>query len=369
MIKEGKFGPHEAICLTTIAISAKAFFTSPSIIANILGTTGWLMTLISAGTAMLGFSFIYLLLKRFPDKDIVEIFEISLGRILGFMFAGALALSMIFVAATRMREFTEVLKVYVLPLSPPSFILGIFVIGAAIMCLLGLETIARFAKLSAYALLLSFILVLALGWKNYDIHRIFPILGYGAWPLVHHGLIRSSAYGEVVILSVIAGSLQGTKYIKRVGFISLVLSGLIISASILAFTLTFPYYTAKEVTSPMYQMTTLIDYGRFFQRIDPVFLFVWNISTFISVIIVFYAFLSIYCKMFRIQDMRPAVIPSTIILFALSMIPRDMASIVFRNVQGLRSYGWVIFYILPLITLIIAKIRKKGQRKEGEQNA
>lgn len=363
MIKEGKFGLQEAVSLITITISSKVFFTSPSLIADFLGTSGWYMTLISASTAAVGFTFIYFLLKRFPGKNIVEIFNIALGRYAGFVFSGFLALLMMDSAASETREFAEVLKVYTLPLSPVHYILLIFIAGVTVLCYLGLESIARLARLFAYILLAGLIMVIVLSWENFSFHRIHPIFGYGIAPTVYHGAMRSSVYREVIILAVIAGSLQGTKYIKKAGYISLMLSGIIISASLLAFTLTFPYYTASEITSPMYQMTTLISYGRFIQRVDPVFLLVWIISAFISVIAIFYTFLSIYCKMFRMQDIRPVLLPSAIILFTVSMIPKDITTVAFGIVQQLRSYGWVIAFVFPLITLITAKIRKKGAKQ------
>jgi len=51
MIKDGKFGVHETIALLTITISAKVFFSSPSIVAAKVGTAGWYMTTISGFVA------------------------------------------------------------------------------------------------------------------------------------------------------------------------------------------------------------------------------------------------------------------------------------------------------------------------------
>ena len=359
MIKEGKFGPMEAICLMTIAISGKVFFTSPARVVSIVGTAGWMMSIISASTTILFFIFAYLLAKRFSDKDLVEIFEETLGKPLGFIFSISICIATMYIASIRIREFSEVLKTYTLPKSPPSFIVGIFIIGILVLSHLGLESIARLAKLLSYSLAMGLILVLALSYKNYEVYRLFPILGYGVKPIVKNGILRSSAYFEIVFILFFAKSLQGTKYIKKVGFTSLILSGIIITTCLLAFSLTFPYYTALEVTSPMYQLTTLIDYGRFLQRVDPVFLFIWTFSTFISVALLFYVILSIYCKVFRIPDMRPCLIPTGVILFTLCMLPEDIATL-FKMIQLQRNYSWLIFYAPILLTFFVALIRKKG---------
>lgn len=360
MIKEGKFGTQEAVSLVVITIVNKLFYTSPSLLAKVVGTTGWYLTLISAGTAMVGFTFIYLLLKRFPGQNLPEIFESVFWAPIGFILSALLAIFLLVSTAIGVREFTDVLKIYTLPLSPPSFILGILVSGILVLNLLGLESMARFARLSALALLLTFFSVLLLGAQNYDSHNIHPLFGYGLGRTILQGLSGSSQYGEVILLAIFAGSLQGVNYLKKAGYISIAISGLLISTGLLAFTLTFPYYTAPEITAPMYQMATLIDFGRFLQRIDPLFLFVWIISAFISRSLLFYGFASLYCKIFRIQDTRPVIISSSIILFTLALIPQDMISLVLFYFQIIRNYGWIIFYLLPFTALIIAGLKKQG---------
>lgn len=359
MIKEGKFGVQEAVWLTTIAISTKVFFTSPATLAKIVGNTGWYMTLVSAATALIGFFFIYLLLKRFPNKDIVEIFDLSLGRVLGFIFSGVLAVYMLFVAVTRLSEFNQVAKVYAFPLSPNWYIVGICIVCVFIMSWLGLESLARFSKLLAYFMLAGFAIVLILATRNFNANNLYPILGHGLDKTIITGAVRSSAYGEVIILAIFAKTFQGVKYIKKEGIISICLSAFFILLSLLAFTLTFPYYTAQEITAPMYEMATLIDYGRFLQRVEPIFLFIWIISSLISATIVFYSFIWLFCKMFRIQDKKPVILGASVIVYAAALMQKDINTVISLNVESMRSYGSIVF-ILPLLSLIVAAIRKKG---------
>ncbi len=83
--------------------------------------------------------------------------------------------------------------------------------------------------------------------------------------------MRSSVYGEIIVLAVFAKSFQGAQYIKREGLISLGLSALILSSSLLFFSLSFPYHIGREIIAPMYEMAALIDYGQTLQRVEPVF--------------------------------------------------------------------------------------------------
>ena len=365
MIKEGKFGVQEAVCLVTITICTKIFFTSPAFLTRLVGTAVWYTTLISAATAIVAFTIVYLLLKRFPGKNLIEVFDNSMGRFFGFIFSFAFAVLFLMDAGMALREFTEVLRTYTFQYTQSSLIEGAFVITVGIAAFSGLESIARVSRLLGFILLFTYILAIAFSAQNFHLKYLFPILGYGLDKTVIHGLVRSSVYGEVVVLAVFASSLQGIKNIKKAGYISLILSGIILSLGLLSFIMVFPYFSLEELTAPMYSMTRLIKYGTFFTRIDPLFLLLWNISTFISLSVLFYAAVSIYCKIFRLQDKRPIIVPMTVVFFASTMAPRDFSSIVYGVLQQFREYSWVIFFGLPLIAFITAVLRKKKGEKSN----
>ncbi len=366
MIKEGKIGVKEATWLIVITSTSKVFYTSPSMLANIVGNTGWYLTIISCAVAIFLFVFVIKLLKMFEGKDLVEVYNVSLGHFTGFIFSLITGLFLLFLSVVYITEFHEVIRVYVFPLSPDWYVIGIFVICVFILSLKGLEAIARLSKLIIYVLLAGFVVILLMGTQNYNINNLFPILGHGFDKTLLHGIIRSSAYGEVIVLAVFAKSMHNTANIKKVGINSLLISGLIVAISIFAFTLTFPYHTAKNITSPMYEMSTLIDYGRFIQRVEPVFLFIWVISSLISGSVLFYSFVRIYCTVFKIMDKRPIIITGSIILFSSSFLHKDITTVIFGSVQITRKYGSIPVFIFPLIALIIASIREKGKRANAK---
>lgn len=365
MIKEGRIGVQEAVSLIVTTISVKVYFTSPAYVAKLLGPASWYTTLVSAATAVIGFMIVCMILKRFPGKDLIEAFEQSTGRIVGMFFSMILCIFLLLYTALIVREFAEVLKVYSLPLTPPSFVIGMLLAAAVVVCFLGLESIARTARLFGYFLLAGFLIVIILAWNNYDYHRLFPILGYGLDKTLIYGAERSSFYGEVIVLGIIAASMQGLPHIRKAGYTALIISGLIIALSLLASMMAFNYATSKEMTSRMYELARLIRIGGFLQRLDPFFLFTWCVGTMICVSFIFYCTASTYCKAFRIQDMRPVIVPSAVILFTVSMLPKDLTT-VSEYVNYMRMYGWVLFFGIPLITLITAIFRKK---KGASKNA
>lgn len=367
MIEEGKFGVQEAVSLLTITIVSKAFYTSPAMVMKVVGTAGWYMTMISALTATIAFTPVYLLLKRFPGKNIMEAYDTVLGRVGGSVFSFLFFFIILVSAAANIREFTEVLIVYVYPLSPPSYIMILLSAIIAFAAFLGLESIARVSRLFAGILLSGLALLMVLSVKNYKFYRLFPILGYGFGKTLINGLLRSSAYGDIIIIAVFACSLQGISHVRKAGYNSLVFAGIIITSIIFTFTLSFPYYTGKEATAPMYLSATLIDFGPFFKRLESMFLFIWSISHVISSSALFYISLMIYSHIFNIEDKKPLILPLSIILFALAMIPDSMNSLITIYMQTLRSYGWVIFFPPPALVLLLAVIKgRKGESKSAK---
>jgi spore germination protein (amino acid permease) len=359
MLKEGKFGVTEAVCLVTITCTVKVFFTSPTVLVRHVGTAAWYTTIISAATALIGFAFVYQLLKRFPGKNLPEIYDLSMGRAVGIVFSVLTAALFMADAGVFMREYSEVLRAYTYQETSTSSLVGALLIVTGLAAWQGLESIARLSKLAAYFLLAGYMVLLAFASREYHYDNIFPILGYGLDKSFFIGVQRCSVYAEVVVLAVVAASLQGLKNIKRAGVISIILSGLLIALGLLAQVLLFSYTAGRENSAPLYALARVIKYGEFFSRLDPIFIILWSMATMITVSVLFYTAVSLFCKTFRLLDTRPVIIPMIILLFVLAMVPRDFYTIVYGLIENARRFNWVIFFGLPLAALVTAVLRNK----------
>lgn len=359
MLKEGKFGISEAVCLITITCTVKIFFTSPAVLVKHVGTAAWYVTLISAGTALVGFMFVYLLLKRFQNKNLPEIFDMSVGRPVGVLFALLFVAMLIVNASIFLREFSDVLRAYTFKVTSTSYIIGAMVIAVAVAAWLGLESIARLAKLAAYFVLAGYIALLVFASSEYHYDNIYPILGYGLGRSVFIGMQRCSVYAEVVILAIVATSLQGINNIKRAGTISVILSGVFVAFGLLAEVLLFSYTTGQENSAPLYALARIIKYGDFFSRLDPIFIILWSMATVIAISVLFYAAVSMFCQSFKLPDKRPVIVPMVVLLYALAMAPSDFSAIVYGFIEAARKFNWAVYFGLPIIALVAAMIRNK----------
>ncbi|HAU31519.1 MAG: Spore germination protein [Desulfotomaculum sp. 46_296] len=82
MLREGKIGVFEAVCLISVAIVTKLFFTSPRQLVETVGSASWFGHIIAVCISTVGFLYIFLLMKRFPGQDLVSVFETVFGKVL-----------------------------------------------------------------------------------------------------------------------------------------------------------------------------------------------------------------------------------------------------------------------------------------------
>jgi spore germination protein KB len=366
VIEKGKFGVEEAVSLLVTSIIAKLFYDIPAIESQKVGTSMWYMMIIAVGIAFLVFTLFYHLLKKFPGKNIMEIYDIVLGQVLGFVFSLLIAIALMGTVVISARKLSDVLMVYTLQFSPLGFILLLLIAGVVIQAYLGLESLVRFSRLFFYVIIFGLVALVILSAQNYDINRIFPIFGYGLGNTISRGITSGGYFREIIVIGIFAGSFQGTNHIKKIGHISLLWSGIIFVISFLSITIFFPYAVVQELLSPMYVVASLIEYGRFFQRLEALFIFAWSICSVVSISLLFYSSLAVYCHIFRIKDKRPVVLPYAIIFFTLCMMP-DSYAVISGVLSPVTYIGvWVTIYIPLIITLIVSWIR---DMKGGKNSA
>lgn len=368
MIKEGKFGTFEAVSLMTLLIITKAFFTSIRVLIKTTGTAAWYTTLISSAGSLFLFLFVYLLIKRFPGKDLTEIFELTVGKVIGKMLSLIFTAYFIFYSGSTMREFLEMIKAYTLPYSPPSAIIFLFLLAVVVLSYLGLEAIARVAGICFIPVVATILLLLFLAYPYYSPDYLTPWMGYGIGKTVTQGLWRSSAYSDVIVLAFINKSIHGVKHFKKIGVISITISGILVSLSIICALMAFNYSQGMENVSSLYQLSRIIFFNRFFQRIESIFIFTWVISTVINITCVFYCSISIFCKAFKINNHRPLLFPMAFLTFMVALQAKSLTEVTEINILFMRQYSVIINYGIPILILFIALIfGKKGEGPQSEK--
>lgn len=359
MIKEGNIGPQGSLAIATLVLVTKVFYTNTGAVIKGAATAAWYVTLISVLVSLLLFQFVYILLKMFPGKPLSEIFEQVWGRFIGKLLSIVFIAYFIFYAGGNLREFVEMIKTYNLPYTQPSIIIITFLLPVAVISYIGLEALARISHIGFYFVLGSLFIILVLDYPLYRIDSIFPLGGNGLKQNLFIGITRNSAYNEMIILAFFINSLKGLKNFKKASVLGLIISGFTISAVILCSTIAFGYSMSTEHFSNLFELSRAIYFGRFFQRLESIFLIVWVTTSVILVSTFFYTSISIFCKSFNINNHKPLIPSFLIITFVVTLMPENLSSVLSKSTNFQRVYSSLLLYGIPIVTLIVSLMFRK----------
>jgi spore germination protein (amino acid permease) len=286
--------------------------------------------------------------------------------------AGRIAVGMIFlvylvyISALVLREFGEDMKVIALTDSPISFIIMFFLVGIIVAAYMGIEAIVRLTALIVPVIFIGFLIITIGIMPYFQFGNILPLLGDGAGAILGKGSLKLSNFSAVSIIFFITPFLRTHRCMKTVGYFTISLAGVFFTWSVYSYLLAFPYPTTIEFFIPIYQMARIFEYGRFFQRIESVFLLIWAASALLYLSGGFYFILYVFRKTFGLEHQKPVIWSFAVLLFTLSMLPPNLTSALILETRYFRNYIWIITFAIPIVLLLIAHGVRKNSKKGGK---
>lgn len=361
---EGKirFGTWEAVCLLVSMLGTKVILNYPRAAAEKAGTAGWLMALFTSLLAIAVFSVISGLYKNMNEKDIIDIGQYVGGAIVRTITGLLVAGFMFLISYTILRLFSEQMKTLAFYTSPISFVSIFFLSGMIFAGFVGIEPVVRFMAVLVPVSIGAYTIYIILLAPNYNITNVLPLLGNGLDRILINGVSDLSGYLELLFLFLIVPFIGSFGNFRKIGYTAIILSSLFLVSLTFAFLLATPYPTSLEIILPAYYLGTLIDYGRFFQRIEPLFIVTWATMGFMYLSAAFYFLVYTIKKTFRLEHVKPLVLPFAVLVFTASFFPgsqMENTRIVAGNIWDVSG---IIAFGVTIILLIAANIKKRREK-------
>lgn len=358
------FGRWEATTLLINAICTQMFLGFPRSMSEIAGTAGWILISYVSVLALFGFALISKLYKNFEGMDIFDIAEKASGNF-GRIIVGLLSIALILgIHIITLREFGEDIKVITLNISPISFIISFFIVGIIFAAFVGIEAIVRLHAIMVPTIIIGYIIIVVGVSPYIELVNLTPILGNGLNEIFLKGSVKLSIFTALIYLFIIAPFLKTHESFKTVGFTGLGISALLLISSVLTFLSVEAYPAANESFLPIYQLARLINYGRFFQRIEPVFVFIWAASALLYLGAGLFFSTYVFQRTFKLKYYKPLIFPFVIIMFSLSLLPQSLISSIEIEAKYFRTYGWIVTFGVTTFVLLIALFMKHKKKKE-----
>ncbi|HEX3012342.1 MAG TPA: endospore germination permease [Syntrophomonadaceae bacterium] len=363
-LEKGRISNFELIMLMIGFIFGSSFLVSP---AKSGGQNGWLAVIIGAFEALLIAWIFVALSNKFKDKTIIEINDVVYGRILGKLISFVFIWYLFHLAIQVSALFAYFFSTEIYMNTPPTILLIFILAVCASTVGRGIEVLARCSVVLVPLTFLITIFDFVLSIPNMDINNILPVLdiptGKFLWA-AHSAAMYPFAQTAAFIM--VFSSLNNKK--GRYGNVA-------VAILIGCFFLTLIQLRNSLVLGPMisnyifpsYIAIQAINIADVLSRLEVFVTIFFLFLGFIKVSVLLYGTVLGMGQLLNLRSYRPLIIP--IVIFVIILTPH--ASSNFIESLEFTEKGYPIYALpweagIPLITLIVAKLRKLP-RTEGEK--
>ncbi len=360
-----KIGKIEAIAILIVITINQIITNLPNIIIINTGSSAWINVIYITIVAVLFCILICKLFKPFPTSDIIDISEFLGGKFLKNIIGIAYALFFIFITGITLRYLTNSLKLIYFQQAPIIFLLLLFLIPSVISSKLGSAAVCRVNLIFTPIFIFSIFLVVISTSKNFSTEGLVPILGYGFKETFLIGLNNIFAFSGLSYLYFLIPKLKNPDKFKKIALSSTIISAIYLFLTIISLLMLFPFITFSEELLSIYLLSRIIEFGRFFQRVDALFIFIWILSFLSFLSFTFNIIADIFKKLFKLKAHKELIYSISSLIFGVSLITTNIANIKFiQNIVFKCLVISLVFIIVPII-LILANLKLK-RRKYNE---
>ena len=371
MESSNKIGFAEALSILLIVVFAHLILLLPKIVIENQGTGSIINIIYVTLLALLAVYVLNVMYKKFKGMDILDVSGFLFGNkfkfIVGLIYIG----HAIFIASLLLRNTAENLKTTYFQNTPTPYIAFFMLVGVAFLNRFSLKTIIKCNLIIVPLIAVSFIVLFVLSSENFVLERVFPILGYGVETTFLKGSANIFCFGNLFFLLLIMPYLKDTNQFKRLSYISVILSGFFVFITILGILLIFPLNVASTSNIPLYMQTRTLTFGKLLQRLDALFILIWdlNILSYLSIVVGFAV--SIFKKIANLQTGKTVSYSFVLILMGATLIYRNIIETRLLDSNWYKYLTIGLVFGLGFSILLLANIKKAMKDKKhinkGEQ--
>ena len=371
MESNNKIGFMEALSVLLIVMFAHLILLLPKIIIEDQGTGSVLNIIYVTFLALFAVFILNLLYKKFKGMDILDISNFLLGNKFKFIVGLIYIVHAIFVSSLLLRNTAENLKTTYFQNTPTPYIAFFMLVGVAYLNKFNLKTIIKCNLIIVPLIAISFIVLFVLSSDNFVFERVFPVLGYGAQNIFLTGAGNIFCFGNIFFLLLLMPYLKDYDQFKKISYTAILLSSFFILITILGILLIFPLNVASTSNIPLYMQTRTLTFGKLLQRLDALFILIWdlNILSYLSIVIGFVV--SIFKKITNIQTGKTISYSFVAILLGSSLMYRNIIETRLLDSQWYKNFTLILVFGMGFLILILANIKKsineKKQINKGEK--
>lgn len=347
----------------------------PKIAASLLGKDGSLGIIIATVYALI-FTWIMFLISKEIKESYLDYINESVGSFFTFIIGLFYCIKILFTCVLIVRLFSEVIKATLLYDTDLPIIILLLLLVSSYMATKGFEVRARVAEIIYLFVLLPVFGLLLFGVKNIERSNLMPLYNSNIEKIV------SGSYSVFLIFTLLDlllfcipmvrtynTSSSGKRKKKARSVYSYVAGAILIVSvfNLLIFITAIGILGSKEVSRNLWSSITTLQIielpGNAIQRQDGLMIGIWTVSIFTLISGFIYYLTYIGKGIIRIKNRQYLSIPILLIIFGISIIPIETDKMFLYYETYMYYIGIPLSLIIPLLILLIHKLRNKWIKK------
>lgn len=355
MIKDKPISSQQLAFLVFLLPIGSALVYIPGQVA---GQDAWIAAILGVIPGLYVLYSIFYINSLFPDQRITGVSTKLLGKIPGTILNILFLWGVLLITLGYIFDISILLRI-IYPDFPRTLIEALTILTGIYCLYQGINNMGRLGELFIGPTIFFIIIGLSITIPLANPSNLTPVLG--AWkPLIAATLYSADwPFDEVVIWGLFLPLVFGLKENKKKIFqwyLAAALCLLIIYIEVVSI---LGPELIRLFRFPLYQVVQQAGFGEF-KRIELIFLILWFITAFASIVIYFQGINFILQDVFSLQDYKALILPVGLLLVILSpiMFPSDI-DYSQLGVKYFPVYTFMINLVYPTVILTASKIHQK----------
>lgn len=272
------------------------FLPIASMVSEVAGRDSWLSVLPGFALAIPLSLMIFRLMERYPQKDLLQITEIVLGKWISKIIGISYILIMAYFGGLLLGQLGDMYESSIMPRTP----IEVFYLGGLLLCLYltksGIEVFARFAEVLFPLIMLALVLNIGLSIPRIEQGELMPLLSQGIKPIFWGGIkIAPFVMEYILFLAGVLPFLPANKgellHLKRGLWQTVFLVGILNTMVVLIQILVFGPTETVNLVYGLLVLGKMVEVSRTVAGVESLFLGAWFGANVIKISAFFFAVL------------------------------------------------------------------------------
>ncbi|MDF2567270.1 MAG: spore gernimation protein [Oscillospiraceae bacterium] len=326
----------------------------------------WIVVIL-AFLVCLPFLFIFIsIMRNFPDKNLIQINTLVFGPVVGNIISAMYIWYFLTLTSLNLRDLSDFVHQTIMPKTPSIVIMFLFLLVCAWAVRFGIGVVTRYNTLFSIIQIVILALAVVFTANLIDFQNFLPMFDQPAMEYVHGTHVVSTIpFGEVVVFLMITPNIKlPPKKISKFFLWGFVIGGIVLVVVILRDTAVLGNVLGL-FSLPSFETQRMASLMEALSRLEIMFASVLIILLFAKVTFLYYVTVLSLAQIFKFETFKPFIlsIGALAIVYAFILYSSSMQHV--ESGTNATPILWTLFeFVLPMLTLLIAKMRKLPQTEE-----